>query len=81
MKKQQTLKPTNSAHEAKTMHALPDVLHQRIASERETANAKIQQIQQDYRQRVQLIIDGFSASLDPNKNYMLSNDLKHLIEQ
>lgn len=81
MKKQQTIDPTNGTHETKTMHALPDVLHQRIASEREIANAKIQQIQQDYRQRVQLIIDGYSASLDPNKNYTLSNDLKHLIEQ
>lgn len=61
-------------------HKLPGVLADRIQSEVNAANAKIDQINAECRKTLSLLIAGYSASLDPAKTYSLSNDLKYLDE-
>ena len=78
MSKTKELQATNGQKEK---HKLPKSLADRLKAERDAANARIQQVDNDYRRTVGLLIDGYSAALGENKIMILSNDLEYLIEQ
>lgn len=80
MKHRQTLEPTNGTHKAAEQHELPEALYRRLVAERDTYTARAREAQAEYQRRVQLLIDGYAAALNPEKNYTLSADLKSLIE-
>lgn len=75
MGKEKDLVPTQQ-----TTIQLPKVLSDRLLSERESATARIEQINTSFQKTVSLLFEGYAASLDPKKKYTLSNDFKSVIE-
>ncbi len=75
MSKEKELVPTQQ-----TTIQLPKVLTDRLLSERESATARIEQINTSFQKTVSLLFEGYAASLDPKKKYTLSNDFKSVIE-
>ena len=64
----------------KEKHWLPNALQERIEAEFQDAQNRIAEINQNYRTRVSLLIEGYAASFGVGKQYSLSADRNALIE-
>lgn len=78
--KQAQLKATNGVHAEKEQHKVPKRLYDNLAALKERAENDIQKIRSDFNRAASLLVEGYAASLDPGKNYNLSEDLKTLTE-
>lgn len=74
MGKTKDLEPLQKKH-------LPKALSELLLKEQELARAQIEQINAGFQKTATLLFQGYVTSLDPQKTYTLSSDLKTFIEK